>query len=91
MQVAAPSAAKPLRGQLMSDCDAIPTQLIERIKHSISSTLEQHPEGLSPKQLFDSLQTEFNRHDMQEVLSSMYQADNTLMGKDRKLRIKCTQ
>lgn len=74
----------------MSDSDAISSQLQERIKNSIFIMLQQHPEGLSPKQLFDSLQRDFNRQDMQEVLSSMYQADQSIMGKDRKLRLACT-
>lgn len=69
----------------MSDTTELSIILQERIKHSIAIILRAHPEGLSPKQLFDTLAKEFNRQDMQEVLTSMYQADHSIIVKDRKL------
>jgi hypothetical protein len=73
----------------MSDLPALPSQLQERIKTSISSTLQQHPEGITPKQLFDTLAKDFNRQDMQEVLTAMYQDDHSITVQDRKLTL-CT-
>lgn len=69
----------------------LPTNDVEqqiKIRKSITQILTEHPEGLCPREIFEILNELYTKHDIKEVLAIMWNEDNSMLGSDRKLRIK---
>jgi hypothetical protein len=72
----------------MGELPEIDNALKIRIRESITQTLKEHPEGLCPRDIFEILANVYNKNDMRQVLSIMWNEDNNILGSDRKLRLK---
>jgi hypothetical protein len=62
---------------------------MEQIRATIIETLKQNPMGLSPKEIYEKLNKNYDKKDLQEVLSFLCKEDLFVVNKEnRKLTFK---